>query len=155
MAPAYVANASAPLVRYWTGWNRPISRRWLGSHKTVVGCAAGVSGALVTSLIQHALARDVGLVNDTHWAVTGLRFGVGAMGGDAVKSFFKRRLGVAPGQPWIPFDQLDFVVGALILVAPWDSLTTSDLALLLGLTFVGHVVVNHAAYALGVRDVKW
>ena len=55
----------------------------------------------------------------------------------------------------IPFDQLDFVVGALILVAPWASLTTSDLALLLGLTFVGHVVVNHAAYTLGVRDVKW
>ena len=46
MAPAYVANMSAPLIKYWTGWNRPISRRWLGSHKTVMGFAIGVLGVL-------------------------------------------------------------------------------------------------------------
>ena len=55
MAPAYVGNASAPLVRYWKGWNRPISLRWLGSHKTVMGFAAGLAGALVTTLVQHGL----------------------------------------------------------------------------------------------------
>lgn len=37
MLPAYLANMTPPLVRFWKGWNRPISRKWLGDHKTVVG----------------------------------------------------------------------------------------------------------------------
>jgi CDP-2,3-bis-(O-geranylgeranyl)-sn-glycerol synthase len=45
------------------------------------------------------------------------------MAGDAVKSFLKRRAGIRPGRPWIPFDQIDFVVGELVLV--W---TVADLA---------------------------
>jgi CDP-2,3-bis-(O-geranylgeranyl)-sn-glycerol synthase len=46
------------------------------------------------------------------------RFGLGAMADDSAKSFFKRRLGIPPGSPRIPFDQLDFVLRALIFVAP-------------------------------------
>jgi hypothetical protein len=30
MAPAYVANMSPPLVKYWKGWNPPLSLRGLG-----------------------------------------------------------------------------------------------------------------------------
>jgi CDP-2,3-bis-(O-geranylgeranyl)-sn-glycerol synthase len=155
MAPAYVANMSAPLVRYWRGWNRPISLRWLGSHKTVMGFAAGLGGALVTTLVQHGLGWEMGMVDYDRWGELGLRFGLGAMGGDCVKSFFKRRVGIAPGRPWMPFDQLDFVLGALILVAPRPALTAGDLAVLLGLTFAGHIVFNRTAYSLGLRDVKW
>ena len=36
MLPAYLANMVPPFARYWPGWNGPISRRWLGDHKTVV-----------------------------------------------------------------------------------------------------------------------
>jgi len=39
----------------------------------------------------------------------------GALLGDIVESFFKRRMGKERGEDWIPFDQLDFVVGALLL----------------------------------------
>jgi CDP-2,3-bis-(O-geranylgeranyl)-sn-glycerol synthase len=38
------------------------------------------------------------------------------MSGDALKSLVKRRVGIAPGAPWIPWDQLDFALGALVLV---------------------------------------
>ena len=114
MAPAYVANMTPPLVRYWRGWNRPISERWLGSHKTVVGFGAGVLAAVVVTLVQSRIAWPGGPVADDHWIALGLRFGAGAMGGDAAKSFVKRRLGIAPGKSWIPWDQLDFVLGALI-----------------------------------------
>jgi len=41
MLPAYLANMAPPFTRFWPGWNRPISRRWLGDHKTVVGFAQG------------------------------------------------------------------------------------------------------------------
>ena len=155
MAPAYVANMSAPLARYWKGWNRPISARWLGTHKTVIGFAVGLLGALATSFVQHVFGADTHLAGDQQWADLGLRFGLGAMAGDSAKSFFKRRLGIPPGQPWLPFDQIDFVLGALILVAPRSLLGPGDIALLLAVSFGGHIIVNHAAYWLGIRDVKW
>jgi CDP-2,3-bis-(O-geranylgeranyl)-sn-glycerol synthase len=154
MAPAYAANMAPPLIKYWRGWNRPISPRWLGSHKTVMGFAAGLLGALATTFVQHAIAGATGIAVDG-WPELGLRFGLGAMLGDTVKSFFKRRLHIAPGHPWVPFDQLDFVAGALILVAAGSALGPSDLALVLVLSFGGHIAVNHVAYWLGIRDVKW
>jgi hypothetical protein len=86
MAPAYVANMSPPLVKYWRVWNRPISPRWLGSHKTVVGFAAGLLGAMTTTLVQHVMGHTAGIVDYEHWLELGLRFGVGAMAGDSVKS---------------------------------------------------------------------
>ncbi len=155
MTPAYVANMAALLTRYWRGWNRPISARWLGSHKTVIGFAAGLLGGLATSFVQHAIGYDTHIVDGDNWVDLGLRFGLGAMAGDSAKSFFKRRRGIPPGQPWLPFDQVDFVLGALILVAPHSTLGLGDVVLVLGLSFGGHIAVNHAAYWLGIRDVKW
>ena len=37
----------------------------------------------------------------------------GALLGDIVESFFKRRVGRKRGENWIPFDQLDFILGVL------------------------------------------
>ena len=52
----------------------------------------------------------------------GVLMGLGTGIGDAVKSFFKRQIGIAPGASWIGFDQLDFFVGsyafASVLFAP-------------------------------------
>ncbi len=155
MAPAYVANMSPPLVKYWRAWNRPISPRWLGSHKTVVGFAAGLLGAIATTLGQHVIGYTAGIVDYDRWLELGLRFGLGAMAGDSVKSFFKRRLRVLPGAPWIPFDQLDFTLGALVLVAPRAILGLWDVVDVVALSFGGHVLINHTAYWLGIRDVKW
>jgi CDP-2,3-bis-(O-geranylgeranyl)-sn-glycerol synthase len=155
MAPAYVANMSAPLIKYWNGWNRPISQRWLGTHKTVMGFALGVLGALGTAFVQNVLGYQTGIVDHHEWFSLGAAFGLGAMAGDSAKSFFKRRLGIPSGSPWIPFDQLDFVLGALMLVAPRSALSLGDIAIVVSLTFGGHIAVNHVAYWLGIRDVKW
>jgi CDP-2,3-bis-(O-geranylgeranyl)-sn-glycerol synthase len=89
------------------------------------------------------------------WPVLGLLFGLGAMGGDSVKSFIKRRIGIPPGRPWVPFDQLDFVLGALALIWHRVSLTTTDIVIVLLLSGIGDVLVNHVSYFLGVRATKW
>jgi hypothetical protein len=60
MAPAYIANMTPPLVRYWRGWNRPISVRWLGSHKTIVGFGAGLLMAVVVTLAQSRSPGQAG-----------------------------------------------------------------------------------------------
>lgn len=155
MAPAYAANMAPPLGRLWPGWNPPISSRWLGSHKTVLGFLAGVVAALAIAFAQHRLGWHTTIGQDGGWLDLGLRLGVGAMAGDSAKSFFKRRLGIAPGRPWIPFDQLDFVLGALLLVGPRAALTAGDVAIVLGVSLAGHVAVSHVAYWLGLRDVEW
>jgi len=155
MAPAYVANMAPVFIRYWTGWNRPISERWLGSHKTVMGFGAGVLAAVLVTFAQSRLAWEGGLLVYDHWIELGLRFGGGAMTGDSLKSFVKRRVGIAPGAPWIPWDQLDFVVGALALVSGAARLTWSDLVVVSLLSLAGHVAVTHCAYWIGIRDVTW
>jgi CDP-2,3-bis-(O-geranylgeranyl)-sn-glycerol synthase len=72
-----------------------------------------------------------------------------------VKSFFKRRLGIAPGKPWIPADQLDYVVGALALVWSRFELSWTDVLIIALVSFAGHFVVTRIGYWLGVRDVKF
>ena len=155
MAPAYVANMAPPLVRYWKGWNRPISRRWLGEHKTVIGFSIGVLAAVMATFIQSRVAWPEALIADDDWAALGLRFGIGAMAGDSAKSLVKRRLGIAPGSSWIPWDQLDFALGALALVWGRAALSWADVATILLLTVAGHILVNHLGYWIGIRDVRW
>jgi CDP-2,3-bis-(O-geranylgeranyl)-sn-glycerol synthase len=155
MAPAYAANMAAPFIRYWRGWNPPLSRRWLGEHKTVVGFGFGVLAAIAVTFVQSRLAWSGGLVTYDHWAGLGLRFGVGAMAGDALKSLAKRRVGIAPGEPWVPWDQLDFVLGALALVWGRAALSWLDLMAILVVSVAGHILVNHIGYWIGIRDVKW
>lgn len=155
MAPAYLANMAPPFVRFWTGWNRPIHVRLLGRHKTVVGFALGVGVGVLATAVQAWLGRPDNRVDYADWPWLGLGFGVGAMAGDSLKSLFKRRLGVAPGRPWLPFDQLDFVVGALLLVGPWARLSWRDVLVILLVTLVGDLLVNRLSFALRIKDSPW
>jgi CDP-2,3-bis-(O-geranylgeranyl)-sn-glycerol synthase len=86
---------------------------------------------------------------------------LGAMLGDIGASFLKRRTGRERGAPFPGVDQLDFVVGALLLgvvAAPgWftDTFTLPVLAVVLVVTPVLHVTTNGLAYALGLKDEPW
>jgi len=155
MLPAYLANMAPPFVRYWRGWNRPISRKWPGEHKTVMGFCSGLIIAVAVTFLQSKLDWRGGLLPYSRWLVLGLAFGFGAMAGDSLKSLLKRSRGIPPGHSWVPMDQLDFVVGALVLVSPWTSLGWPDVAWILAISFVGDVAINHLAYWRGIRDTKW
>lgn len=155
MLPIYVANMAAPFVKYWRGWNRPISEHWLGSHKTVIGFSLGIVAAILTTLMQSRIRWHRDLVNYEQWFWLGLSCGVGAMVGDSFKSFFKRRLHIASGQSWIPADQLDFIFGGLLALSFWVSLGWRDVVAVVTLSFVGDIVVNHVSFRLGIRDTRW
>jgi CDP-2,3-bis-(O-geranylgeranyl)-sn-glycerol synthase len=154
MTPAYFANMAPPFQKYWTGWNRPISERWLGSHKTVLGFILGVLTALLTTLAQSRIGWHGSLVSYDTWPTLGLLFGIGAMTGDSIKSFVKRRLEIPPGRPWIPADQVDYLVGALALVWTRVHLSWTDLAVIFVVGIPGHMAVTRIGHWLGVRDVK-
>lgn len=103
------------------------------------------------------------------WAVFlfGAAVGLLALVGDAVKSYFKRRRGVARGRPWVPFDQLDFVVFGLLGALLASPLLTRGWALeayfghwltvvtLLVLTPGLHLLVNIIGHRLRLKDVPW
>jgi CDP-2,3-bis-(O-geranylgeranyl)-sn-glycerol synthase len=144
-----------PFVKYWSGWNRPISRRWLGDHKTVVGFLLGVTVAIATTLVQSCIGWREGLTQYDQWLALGLACGVGALGGDAFKSLIKRRFGIPPGKPWVPADQLDFVVGGLLALSLFVTLRPFDVVLILTASFLGDIGVNHLSFRLGIRNTKW
>lgn len=155
MAPAYLANMAPPFVRYWKGWNRPIHARLFGDHKTVVGFALAVAVGAAATAAQAWIAAPAAWSGRAHWIWIGLGFGFGVAGGDAFKSLCKRRLGIAPGERWLPFDQIDFALGALLLVAPWVALSAGDALLILVSTFIGDMLVNRLAFALGIKRTPW
>ena len=110
---------------------------------------------MAATFVQSKVSWTGGLLPYAQWPLLGLAFGVGAMAGDSLKSFFKRLNGIPPGRPWIPMDQLDFVVGSLLLILPFATLTWPDVAVILVVSFIGDIVVNHLSYALGIRRTKW
>lgn len=165
--PAYLANM-APVVarghfkalaapldggRSWRG------RRILGDHKTWRGILVGVvTGAAVFAaqrrLYQAGLAHGLALLDygGADPVLPGVLLGLGAGLGDAVKSFFKRRIDVAPGASWLGFDQLDFMVGAYALVS-WVVVPPFLPTLaILPLVFAGSVATTAVAYLLGLKE---
>ena len=154
MMPIYVANMAPPFAKFWQGWNVPISERYLGAHKTVLGFTVGIIGAITCAWILSRIDWSGSLIRGTNWLLPALAAGAGAMSGDAVKSFVKRRIGIAPGASWKPWDQWDFVIGGLSMLSPWLQLSMIDLIWIFGFTYFSTIAVNHIAYHLKIRDTK-
>lgn len=128
--PAYIANASAVLV----GGGKPIDsgknwkdgKRILGDGKTwrglfsgaFVGITAGFGLVVAARYINMSEFYFIGLNDFTGFpGMIPIIFSIcfGALLGDITESFFKRRIGHKRGEDWIPFDQIDFILGALVL----------------------------------------
>jgi CDP-2,3-bis-(O-geranylgeranyl)-sn-glycerol synthase len=155
MLPVYAANMAAPFSRHWPHLARPISARWLGSHKTWLGVGLAVAASTAVAWMQWQLAWRHDLLSDSRWFVVGPVCGAAAMLGDSAKSFFKRRLGMVPGQRWVPADQLDYVVAGLLALSGWVAFSWTDVAIVLGTSFSGSIAVNRLSYRLGVKDTPW
>lgn len=133
----------------------------LGSHKTWRGVIGGVLVGILIVFLQSYLFKfsffkEISLIN--YHQISSLGFGflisLGAVVGDLLFSFFKRRHNLKPGQPWIPWDQIDFVVGAFLVVTPVYSLSISVWVVILTLTFFLHVLVNHIGFWLNISQSK-
>jgi len=135
--------------------------RIFGSHKTWRGL---VSGMIIATCI---LALQQLLVAHFTWAahlssqvdyrqlptlILGPLFGLGALGGDAIESFFKRQRGIAPGHGWFPFDQTDYIIGGAIATAPFVRLTLAEYVLLIVFWFIAVVITTYIGYLIGLRE---
>lgn len=157
MVPVYLANMSPVLFR-WLPGNAPMDFglsvggvRLLGDNKTWRGFVVGVLAAVLSSWLLSFIWWPFSF-SPLKW---GLFAGLGALLGDALKSLVKRRVGIAAGKPWIPFDQIDFTVGALALGSVVYFPGWLESAVVVIASALGHILMNRVGYALGVRDVKW
>ncbi len=156
--PAYFANASPVLV----GGGRPIDggrtwrdgRRVFGDGKTWRGFIGGVSIGTLVGVLQYYATP--GFYGDLETAVLlAFLLSFGALLGDLVGSFFKRRANLPRGAPAIGLDQLGFLIAALALAYPVKTLSSGQIIFLLVVSPFVHWGANYFAYRMGWKSVPW
>lgn len=150
IGPSYVANA-APLV---FGGGRPLDggRNFLdgqpifGSHKTVRGLVAGIVAGSVLGAAESLF--------DSRLFVAGFMIAIGAVLGDLLGAFVKRRLKIKPGNQFPIVDQLDFVLGGLALGLFFFPMSLLSILTVVLVTPPIHLGTNYGAYLFGLKKTR-
>lgn len=171
MLPAFIANGAPLLAARMPGidrWNARLDfgkrfhgRPLLGSHKTWRGLLSGMVISTFVLWLQQVAAANFGFAEaftgglkyaDFPTLILGPLFGFGALGGDALASFFKRRRGVGSGKSWIPFDQIDYIIGAVIVSLPFVVLSVRQYILIFIIWFLMHLAGTYVGWRIGIKD---
>ena len=157
--PAYASNALPILI----GGRHPIDfriklgkYRLLGDGKTIEGTLGGIVFGILVGWLQmnvHSALPDLGLIKFTLPLIVLLS--VGAILGDIVGAFIKRRLGIPRGYPAPLLDQLDFLVGGLLAASAVTAISKSVAVTLLIITPIIHIATNRVSYWLKMKKVPW
>jgi CDP-2,3-bis-(O-geranylgeranyl)-sn-glycerol synthase len=147
--PAYFANATPVIFgkifrgKWPIDFNKkfPDNQPILGHGKTWPGFFGGLIIGTAVGFLQGYL-------------LIGFLLSLGALLGDLIKSFFKRRLKVARGKSLPLADQLDFVIGALLLVSIVQMPSLATVIILLIITPLIHLGANTTAYLLKLKK-EW
>jgi len=150
--PAYCTNG-APVI---FGGGKPVDfgktftdgERILGSNKTFRGLISGLAVGGTVGLIQS-------YVFSANLLPIAILASVGALIGDLVGAFLKRRMRIKPGGLLPGVDQLDFVIGALLLVSAVTPLSFGVVLIMLLVTPPIHFLTNVGAYVLGLKANYW
>ncbi|WP_338601455.1 CDP-2,3-bis-(O-geranylgeranyl)-sn-glycerol synthase [Sulfolobus tengchongensis] len=151
--PAFVANGSGPFIKKGTpidfGRNFIDGRRIFGDGKTFEGLTIALTFGTTVGII---LAKFFTF----EWILISFLESLFAMIGDIVGAFIKRRLGIPRGGRALVLDQLDFVLGAsLIILLMHVSITWYQFLFICGLAFFLHQATNYVAYMLKIKNVPW
>ena len=158
--PAYFANMAPVIFKKIPFGSKPIWKKRLGTNKTWRGLiVATLTGGLVFWLQKVAYVagfRSWAVIDYSDFTIwLGLLLGFGAIFGDAVKSYHKRKVGIEEGKPWLVFDQVEFVVGG-ILFSWFIYVPQAEVVLIiLLLSPLLHVIVNYLGYLLGIKKNKF
>jgi CDP-2,3-bis-(O-geranylgeranyl)-sn-glycerol synthase len=159
LLPIYVANASAmvfgggtPLDLDGRAWDK---RPWLGKGKTFKGTFFGVFFGTMTALVLSAMFPVQTAAMVPNFVLFGFLISCGALFGDIVESFFKRRLGFESGREWVLADQMDFIVGALFFGWFFFKPTLAQIIAILVISLVMHRAANWIAFKAKLKTVPW
>lgn len=166
--PAYFSNGAGLVF----GGGMPVDfgksdskgNRWIGDGVTWRGLIGGTVIGIITGAVQGYFGPQI-IAEFGDYIITpivtsipqgiliGFLLGFGALLGDAIGSFLKRRIGIGRGKPAPILDQLDFLIVALILVSFVVKLNWQFVIIAIVLTLAIHLIANTGAYLLGMKDV--
>jgi len=145
--------------------------RVLGDGKTWSGLLGGTLSGMFIGLVQLLIGLAVGsddflgFGHPPYSIIIIFAMAFGALLGDMLGSFIKRRLGRERGAQFHGLDQYDFVLGAFIMLfilAPgwtWETYLYGKhiiglLTIIIVTPFL-HRAVNILGYKMGKKDVPW
>lgn len=168
--PAGIANCTPIFVAkipLFKNWSYPLDnylsfngKRIFGNHKTIRGVIFGIIAAIVVAFLQQYIYLKFSFVHSfvfinyetiNPW-IFGILSGFGALGGDAIKSFFKRQNNIQSGKTWFPFDQLDYILGGIITTAFYIPLSIPLYAVLTMVWFFLHIISTRIGYLLTLKQ---
>ncbi len=134
-------------------------KRILGSHKTIRGFIFGTLVAIIGVYLQIFFYNNIEWqrsilpinYNEVDPILLGFLLGFGALAGDAVKSFFKRRQNIQPGRSWVPFDQIDFILGGILFTWFYVPLEWYQYILILFMWIIIHPAGTYLGYVLKLK----
>lgn len=158
--PAYLAN-SMPII--FGKKSKPLDfgkklsdgKPVFGKGKTWKGTIAGIAIGSLGALIVFLLFPAEGSLLGANYLLIGFLISLGALVGDAIASFAKRRLSIKQGSPILIADQLDFVIGGYLFILPFYTPEVLEFLFVCAFTIITHVFVNIAAFKLKVKKVPW
>ncbi|MCD6109318.1 CDP-2,3-bis-(O-geranylgeranyl)-sn-glycerol synthase [bacterium] len=151
--PAYVANAMPVIIsglKIFPSLAKPINKKLFGKNKTYRGFITGITGAMLISPIQNLLGFSY-----DNLILLAFLLGLGALLGDLIKSFIKRKIGKKSGRSWPVFDQIDYVIGALLFSSIIFPQSLSVIIVLIVISPLFSILANIIAYNLKIKKVWW
>lgn len=169
--PAGIANMMPIFSARWPYFrdlNQPMDfglsfreHRIFGAHKTWRGLITGIIFATIVLWLQQIAVQNSSVLaswtSDVDYAtlpvlIMGPLFGFGALMGDAIESFFKRQIGIPPGESWFPFDQTDYIIGGALATMAFVTLSFWQYVLLIVIWFGLHLISSFIGYLFGLKD---
>ncbi|MCR4368770.1 MAG: CDP-2,3-bis-(O-geranylgeranyl)-sn-glycerol synthase [archaeon] len=158
LAPMYFTNSSAMLFggktaldfgkKFWDA--KPI----LGPGKTFKGVFFGITIGTMVAIVASLLLPQK-TVAFGNYVLLGFLLSLGAILGDMVASFFKRRNDIEQGSEVLFLDQLDFVFGGMFLGGFIYAPDFYEIVFVMLLTLVVHKASNYIAYKAKLKKVPW
>ena len=141
------------------GGHKFLGKDLFGAHKTWRGLITGIIAATLVFILQQWLVRHFGWAKSLTSIVDynnlpiylGSLLGFGALGGDCIESFFKRQRNIRSGHTWVPFDQLDYIIGAVLISLPVLVLPLIVYFWIFVLWFVLHIASTYIGWKLGLK----
>jgi CDP-2,3-bis-(O-geranylgeranyl)-sn-glycerol synthase len=133
-----------------------------GSHKTWRGAILAFFVGFLIAIFQKFLFNfeifkkisilDYSKINIYSFAIL---ISFGQIFGDLIFAFIKRRIGLKPGAPFIPFDQTNYVIGSFLFLQPYLKFDFKIWLTIFVLTFFLHIIFNRLGYYLKIHQAKW
>ena len=134
-------------------------REIFGKNKTWRGFLVGaITGILVAGIQALLFFNSDFFKNNTlidyeqvNFVLVGALMGLGALLGDLIESFIKRRLNKPSGRPWFPWDQIDWIIGAMVLSSVVYRPSAKVVVVTLVLFTIVHLCSDRVVCWMGIK----